>query len=478
MTESQNDWKRIILRWIVPIILPVLVVIQSIIYFSIYETRLGYSDYGDALLFVILSGFVYSLIVLFQRSIQQPIARLSLQIGWSSIFIITVHTALIQFVDRNRAFNENDILVSFFTMVHEETNLFVAVGIILSTIGVYYWVRDIGIRERRFNSVVAAMPLGVAVIDLEGEILLHNEWLTRILEAQKKDLTGSRLFDLFNMDDLVLNSDMGIEPYGPIQLDIAFESESSPRKYLSVDIVANRDSTGRTVGHIVVVSDNTTRRQAEEEREQQRRVIELYTSLLSHDIGNDLQAVLGYIESASMVLKGNPDAAEKMLSSAEAAGFRMANLVRTFNNEASPSHIQIGDMLNDLAKDAEAINMNLTVHVDISPSVASLRSPGGTLLPIAFENLLRNSAQHAGKQPKVIIRAIKENNALVIRVTDNGPGIPKDLHKSIFYRSDPKKERGLGLYLAKQIITACDGNIELEPSDSGATFKITLPIVE
>ncbi|MHA1943630.1 MAG: hypothetical protein ACW96M_04450, partial [Candidatus Thorarchaeota archaeon] len=45
-------------------------------------------------------------------------------------------------------------------------------------------------------------------------------------------------------------------------------------------------------------------RQQEQYRDQQHKIIELYTSLMSHDAGNDLQAILGYIEAALMKPEG------------------------------------------------------------------------------------------------------------------------------------------------------------------------------
>ncbi len=477
MLDAKFNW-NLVRQILVPLVVLVIGISQAVTYALVYPLRVGYIDYGDALLFMVFSGFVYALILVFQRSIHKTIARVALQSGWTLILIVGLHTALIQVFDRNYPYHEDTIPDTLITLLHEDTNLVVVFGVIVFTIGIYYWAMDIGMRERRFNSVVAAMPVGVAVIDLEGRILLYNEGFTKILAVPDKDLLNSNLYDQFNIDDHILGSEMGSEPYGPIQLDIALEIADAPKKYLSVDMVANKDRFGRIDGHIVVISDNTTRRQAEEEREQQRRVIELYTSLLSHDIGNDLQAVLGYIEAVSMMLKDDFETAQRMLTSAEAAGQRMANLVRTFKNEASPAHINIAEMLDRIAKEAETISMNLTVHLDVSQSVMALRSPGGSLLRIAFDNILRNAAQHAGTNPKVIVRAIKENDELVIRFTDNGPGIPPEIQKSIFYRSDPKQERGLGLYLAKQIITACGGTIEIEPGGTGATFKVALPLVE
>jgi signal transduction histidine kinase len=124
--------------------------------------------------------------------------------------------------------------------------------------------------------------------------------------------------------------------------------------------------------------------------------------------------------------------------------------------------------------------MGLKVQVHIESGAANLRSPGGTLLPIAMDNLLRNAAEHAGKDTIVDIRVLVEDSSLVIAVSDNGPGIPEEKLQSLFLRGDPDGESGLGLYLTKQIVTACGGIIALEDQDNGAgaSFRITLPLAE
>ncbi|MFW9907900.1 MAG: sensor histidine kinase [Candidatus Thorarchaeota archaeon] len=112
--------------------------------------------------------------------------------------------------------------------------------------------------------------------------------------------------------------------------------------------------------------------------------------------------------------------------------------------------------------------------------VESERSPAGALLPTAFENILRNAAQHASSNPEVYIRVFKEEPNLVILISDNGPGISPELQDSLFHRSDFRRENGLGLYLTKQIITVCGGTTELDRSAKakGASYRINLLLFE
>ncbi|MHA2042901.1 MAG: hypothetical protein ACW975_13680, partial [Candidatus Thorarchaeota archaeon] len=177
---------------------------------------------------------------------------------------------------------------------------------------------------------------------------------------------------------------------------MTLERDDGSKTYLAVSFVSNREKDGRISGHIVVVSDVTMRRRTAEEREQQRRVIDLYASLMSHDIGNDLQAVLGYVESSLLLLQKDKAKATEMLESAQAAALRMTNLIKTFKSDVTPSSIDIVPMLKDVAIQAEQVSMGLKVQVHVESGAVHLRSPGGSLLPIAMDNLLRNAAEHAG----------------------------------------------------------------------------------
>lgn len=76
-----------------------------------------------------------------------------------------------------------------------------------------------------------------------------------------------------------------------------------------------------------------------------------------------------------------------------------------------------------------------------------------------------------------IVTAIDEE-AMTITISDNGPGIPKDIRRHLFHPIVSAKPTGLGvgLYIARHIIESeFEGNLELIPSKVGANFRITLP---
>ncbi|MFX0054336.1 MAG: ATP-binding protein [Promethearchaeota archaeon] len=461
---------------IVSLLLIFMASIQAIAYYSVYQPREP-PEFNDVFIMFTISGVIFFLILIFERSIEKRTARIPLQLGWAFFFYTAVHSGLINLVDLSYPFG-SEILDTLIQFYQDNLTLFLGAGVVISVIGIYNWVVDVAERERRFHSLVAAMPVGVAMLDAEGRVTIYNQGLSQILQLDGSQLQGAMMSDLLLTDVKSILEDNGTSSDVPVEFDVALEQDDGSKTYLAVSFVSSRERDGRITGHIVVVSDVTMRRRTAEEREQQRRVIDLYASLMSHDIGNDLQAVLGYVESSLLLFKKDKAKATEMLESAQAAALRMTNLIKTFKSDVTPSSIDIVPMLKEVASQAEQVSMGLKVQVYVDSGAIHLRSPAGSLLPIAMDNLLRNAAEHAGSDAEVNIRVLVENENLVIVVADNGPGIPEAVRRTLFIRSDPHGDKGLGLYLTKQIIIACGGTIDLDSTEAGATFRITLPLSE
>jgi signal transduction histidine kinase len=213
----------------------------------------------------------------------------------------------------------------------------------------------------------------------------------------------------------------------------------------------------------------------EQQREQQHKIIELYTSLMSHDAGNDLQAVLGYIEAALMVPDGCSPKTLELLEAARASALRMTSLIKAFKPEVSDAENRLISILEMSSLQAEKAHIGLTVNIEVRDDIRDIEVVGGSMLQMAFDNLFRNSAEYAGNNPTVSIEVSKDNENAIIMVSDEGPGIKEELRSSIFKRGGSADGHGFGLYLTRQIISACEGTIELVESETGATFRIVLP---
>ena len=207
-----------------------------------------------------------------------------------------------------------------------------------------------------------------------------------------------------------------------------------------------------------------------------RRELEIYTSLLRHDLGNDVQMILGGIELA-MLSNGEPRQGAH-LESTLAAAQRMRSLLHIFSLTEAELDADIVTVLEMIGKRAEMAFKGMQVSINVSDVVKQRPPTYGRLVALAFENLLRNASQHGGDNPNVEIKISQTDDTVEIHFDDDGPGIDSEIRENLFEKgtSTRPEGKGLGLYLAKTIFESENGTIELVTKDApGCCFLIRLP---
>jgi signal transduction histidine kinase len=101
------------------------------------------------------------------------------------------------------------------------------------------------------------------------------------------------------------------------------------------------------------------------------------------------------------------------------------------------------------------------------------------MLSSVFGNLLNNAVQHNDKEePSVSVTVTTTAETVVVRVADNGPGIPADRHAEVFGRGEKGLESegtGVGLYLVDRLVDAYGGSIAIEDNEpEGTVFVVEL----
>lgn len=106
-------------------------------------------------------------------------------------------------------------------------------------------------------------------------------------------------------------------------------------------------------------------------------------------------------------------------------------------------------------------------------------------LAMALRNLIENAIKYSPKEPVVWVEWRKDADRAAIRVVDRGVGIPRAEHQAVFRKfvrgrsaiDTNVKGTGVGLSMVQQIVTAHDGEIQLESEvGRGSTFTVVLPI--
>ncbi|MHA2379343.1 MAG: sensor histidine kinase, partial [Candidatus Thorarchaeota archaeon] len=197
----------------------------------------------------------------------------------------------------------------------------------------------------------------------------------------------------------------------------------------------------------------------QEDLQQRQRELEVYTSVLTHDLGNDMQVLRGSVELLEVNNELNPKNSQN-LETALAVSDRMGSVVKLFSSVGKQPEFDFLSALQEIAVNAEQAFTGMKVDVKIWPGVETSRARVGILLPLVIENLLRNTAEHAGPESNVTICVWMKQNSFEIEYRDSGPGIPESIRPRVFQKGVTTREngRGLGLYLSHRIVESYGGS--------------------
>lgn len=128
----------------------------------------------------------------------------------------------------------------------------------------------------------------------------------------------------------------------------------------------------------------------------------------------------------------------------------------------------------------------------LSPSIVRLQVPPISVrarpldIDLVFRNLIDNAVKYAGNEPDILISGeLTADQRAIIRISDNGRGIPAPLRRRIFgrfFRMGEELERdkpglGLGLYLVRTTVRRLKGKVRVRDREggTGTTFEVILP---
>lgn len=215
--------------------------------------------------------------------------------------------------------------------------------------------------------------------------------------------------------------------------------------------------------------------------------------VLTHEIMNSMTPVVSLAESAARLMADvsaddNPAVADARLAietlARRAAGimhfveaYRAFSRAPVVERRRFPAAPWAGELQRLFA--ASDVGRDVPLDLEIEPADVALDADPDLLAQVII-NLLKNGAEAAasqGSQPRVTLAIrLLAGGRTMITVRDNGPGIPPDLAAEIFLPFFTTKSggTGVGLSLARRIVTAHGGTIALGPSEQGACFEIVL----
>lgn len=130
---------------------------------------------------------------------------------------------------------------------------------------------------------------------------------------------------------------------------------------------------------------------------------------------------------------------------------------------------------------AETLPKAQPIHISPVRRPILIQGDAGRLGQV-FVNLLANAVEHAAASPTIDVTVRRSGSVAVVEVCDHGPGIASNVLPQLFQPytrlgQKPSAGLGLGLYLAREIVTAHGGTIAaVSTLGSGTTIVVRLPL--
>ncbi|WP_424016569.1 PAS domain-containing sensor histidine kinase [Halorientalis pallida] len=349
-------------------------------------------------------------------------------------------------------------------------------GEVTGVIGIGREITERRQRQRRLETITDNIPIVLFAIDGDGEIVLSRGKGLATLGLEPDAVVGESAFDVY-ADNPALLADieraLGGEAFrSTVDVDGAvFETWYQP--------ITERGEVTRVVG---VARDITANKNYENRLERQRDGLKLLNRMVRHDIRNDLQLILLHLERLETNVE--PAHGDRVGTAIESTQNAIA-LTRTardladvmLQSESSLERVDLAEAVETPLADVRASYPEATLAIEGTlPNTAVLADD---MLHSVVRNLLTNAVQHNDTDaPTVTASATETDEEVVLRVADDGPGIPDGRKDEVFARGEKGLESegtGIGLYLVRELVDRYGAQVAIEDNDpEGTVFSVTL----
>ncbi|CEI24313.1 sensor histidine kinase [Propionibacterium freudenreichii] len=227
-------------------------------------------------------------------------------------------------------------------------------------------------------------------------------------------------------------------------------------------------------------------------REASENKVKQFVADASHELRNPLASIRGYAELAQRRANElDPDTAFAM-SRITSESERMSGLVEDMlllarldtKPELQLAETDVVEVVLNAASDAQVAGPDHHWRLNLPDEAVTVMADRNQLHQVVA-NLLSNARKHTPAGTQVDTSVGIEGDQAVIRVHDNGPGVPPEIADKVFERfaradvartHDKEGSTGLGLAIVAAVMAAHGGTAALDSSDGHTTFTLRLPL--
>ncbi len=337
------------------------------------------------------------------------------------------------------------------------------------------------------SAIFASTPDGLVVLDDQYNITQANTAFVQLVEMTLQELVGRAINDILLTEELLPALEyLAADSSAPSEVDLTLTRPV--KRSLHANIA--RLQSGRLRGWIIAVRDETRRKRMEHQKVE-------FINIAAHELRTPLGAVLGYSELLrdSNAETNNLTADQKeYLGAILRGGQRLNNIVMELvqfadltQGDIRPHEIVefvLSELINSTADELRqaATDKRIALKIDADPLI-KMRADSAWLRSALYQ-LILNAINFTLPGGEIRIKAEEEQNQVILRVSDNGIGIPKPDLETIFrpfFQVEGHDTRrvgglGLGLSIARRAVTQLGGTISVDSTlNVGTTFTLELP---
>jgi PAS domain S-box-containing protein len=350
--------------------------------------------------------------------------------------------------------------------------------------------------ESRFRLAAVVDSADDAIIskDLNGIVKTWNNAACRIFGYTAEEMIGQSILKLvpdhlqYEEDEILrkLRAGERIEHY-----ETTRRRKNGDFFDVSVTISPIRDESGQVIGASKIARDISDKKHVEKVLIQSEKLAATgrMAATIAHEINNPLESLMNVIFLARQ--NSAPETrVHKLLITAEEELERVSHIARQtlgyYRDTGAPVESSIHELLENVLSvyNSKMLAMGISVDSRFNDPQKILVSRGEMLQ--VFSNLIANSidAMRHGGLLNISTRNVpsRGNNGIEVVIRDSGTGIAKENLGRVFepfFTTKGELGTGIGLWIAKQLITRRDGQIaiasETTPKHSGTTVTIFIP---
>ncbi|MHA1652861.1 MAG: PAS domain S-box protein [Candidatus Thorarchaeota archaeon] len=338
--------------------------------------------------------------------------------------------------------------------------------------------------REKLRAIAFASIDAIVIVDNRATVTFWNRAAERMFGVSEADAIRKNMADIIIpenrrhvFDERFREISQQVED-GGITMEARLQRANG--ELFPVELFAGRVSSGADMRIVALIRDISERKIEERRRQQQHKELQLYASILRHDLKNDVSILLSNIDLARALLDaGKPDEIEEVLSSSEAVCNHMTNVLKAFGRPSDHEVVDLIEIVRESVTRARRTYKSLEIDIAVPEKSSPMQVIGSTLLPMVIENLIGNAVFHSKGSVRVTIRVERTDGTALVHVSDNGPGIPPRIKERLFEQGVSTSGGGMGLCLSREIMRALGGDLRLESTEigKGSTFLITVPLI-